>query len=64
MLLYLCFIVVTGICLIMALKKKKAFFLVIPLVSICVYGIVQLFLLPSPLVGIIDLVFSFHDLLQ
>lgn len=45
-------------CLFFALKKKRPFFLVIPFLSILVYFVVQIILVPMPLIDTIKFIFS------
>ncbi|WP_421382046.1 hypothetical protein ACOJQI_21735 [Bacillus salacetis] len=58
MLLYLGFILITGLCLVLALKKRKVFFLAIPFVSLFGYGVVQVVLVPLPFVDTVKFIFS------
>ncbi|RIW36115.1 hypothetical protein D3H55_06560 [Bacillus salacetis] len=58
MLLYLGFIIITGACLVLALKKKKASFLAIPFISLFGYGLVQIILVPLPFIDTVKFIFS------
>jgi hypothetical protein len=48
-------------CLFFALKKKRPFFLVIPFLSILVYFVVQIILVPMPLIDTIKFIFSLSE---
>jgi hypothetical protein len=54
------FIILTAICLILALRKKKAFYLAIPFLSIIVYFIVQIALVPLPFLDTLKFIFSLN----
>lgn len=55
--LYL-FIFATAVCLILALRMKKAIFLVIPFFSIFVYFMIQIILIPQPFMDSVKVIFS------
>ncbi|MDF1508183.1 hypothetical protein PZE06_08295 [Robertmurraya sp. DFI.2.37] len=54
------FIALTAICLILALRKKKTIFLVIPFLSIIVYFIIQVALVPLPFIDTLKFIFSLN----
>ncbi|GIN63026.1 hypothetical protein J27TS8_30190 [Robertmurraya siralis] len=54
------FIALTAICLIVALRKKKTIFLVIPFLSIIVYFIIQVALVPLPFIETLKFIFSLN----
>ncbi|AYA78139.1 hypothetical protein DOE78_23575 [Bacillus sp. Y1] len=51
-------LLISAVCLFFALKKKRPFFLVIPFLSIFVYFIVQIILVPMPFIDTIKFIFS------
>ncbi|MDZ5471837.1 hypothetical protein SM124_08755 [Bacillus sp. 31A1R] len=52
------FLLITAVCLILAIRKKKTFFLVVPFLSIFLYFIVQIILVPLPFFETIKFIFS------
>ncbi|WP_077215037.1 hypothetical protein [Bacillus dakarensis] len=60
MILYL-FLIVTAVCLILALRMKKAIFLTIPFISIFVYFIFQIILVPLPFIETVKFIFSLNS---
>ncbi|WP_019153933.1 hypothetical protein [Robertmurraya massiliosenegalensis] len=54
------FVTVTAICLILALRKKKPIFLVIPFLSMIVYFIIQVALVPLPFIETVKFIFSLN----
>ncbi|MEK4146162.1 hypothetical protein NST02_03620 [Robertmurraya sp. FSL W8-0741] len=54
------FIALTAICLIVTLRKKKTIFLVIPFLSIIVYFIIQVALVPLPFIETLKFIFSLN----
>ncbi|MFE8701823.1 hypothetical protein ACFYKX_14580 [Cytobacillus sp. FJAT-54145] len=55
---FLILLAITIVCLFLALKKKKTFFLVIPFISIFFYFLVQIILVPMPFIDTIKFIFS------
>ncbi|OLS38386.1 hypothetical protein [Bacillus sp. MRMR6] len=49
---------ITAVCLFLALKKKKTIFLVMPFLSIFIYFLVQIILVPAPFMDTIKFIFS------
>ncbi|CAN7171236.1 hypothetical protein [Rossellomorea sp. LjRoot5] len=52
------FLLITGGCIILALRKKRAFFLTIPFVSLFIYFIVQIAIVPVPFIETVKFIFS------
>lgn len=52
------FMVLTGVCLFIALKKKQFSFLLVPVLLMFVYFIVQIILVPAPLLDTIKFIFA------
>lgn len=52
------FLLITGGCIILALRKKRAFFLTIPFVSLFIYFIVQIAIVPVPFFETVKFIFS------
>ncbi|MBM7585279.1 putative membrane metal-binding protein [Bacillus pakistanensis] len=55
---FLVFFIITAGCLILALRKKKAFFLAIPFLSLFAYFIFQIALVPIPFLDTVKFIFS------
>jgi hypothetical protein len=51
-------ILITGFSLIMALRKKKTFFLVVPFLSIFVYFFIEILLVPAPFFDTVKFIFG------
>ncbi|MEW9052810.1 MAG: hypothetical protein AB2392_16735 [Neobacillus sp.] len=49
---------ITAVCLFLALKKKKPIFLVMPFLSIFIYFLVQIILVPAPFMDTVKFIFS------
>ncbi len=58
MAILLIFLVLTGACLYMALRKKQFLFLLVPVLSMFVYFIVQIILVPAPILDTIKFIFA------
>ncbi|MFP7297471.1 hypothetical protein [Neobacillus niacini] len=58
MLALLLLLVITGVCLFLALKKKRPFFLAVPILSIFAYLLIQIILVPAPFLETIKFIFS------
>ncbi|MGF2618215.1 hypothetical protein FZC84_17840 [Rossellomorea vietnamensis] len=58
MLLYLSFVLITGVCLVLALKKRKIAFLAIPFLTLFGYGVAQVILVPLPFIDTVRFIFS------
>ncbi|MGD6802234.1 hypothetical protein ACQCVK_09710 [Rossellomorea vietnamensis] len=58
MLLYFGFILITGVCLVLALRKRKVVFLAIPFLSLFGYGAAQVILVPLPFIDTVKFIFS------
>ncbi|MEK3992413.1 MULTISPECIES: hypothetical protein [Robertmurraya] len=56
--IFLSLLLISVVCLFFAFKKKRPFFLVIPFLSIFVYFIVQIILVPMPFIDTIKFIFS------
>jgi len=54
----LALIVIIGVCLYIALKKKNFFFLLVPVLLMFAYFIVQIILVPVPLLDTIKFIFA------
>ncbi|KON86147.1 membrane protein [Sporosarcina globispora] len=50
--------ILTGICLFLALRKKRPIFLAVPFLSIFVYFLVQIILVPAPFMDTVKFIFS------
>jgi hypothetical protein len=50
--------VITGVCLFLALRKKKPIFLAVPFLSIFAYFLVQIILVPAPFMETVKFIFS------
>ncbi|PWW31218.1 hypothetical protein DFO73_102213 [Cytobacillus oceanisediminis] len=58
MLTLLSLMVITGVCLFLALRKKKPIFLAVPFLSIFAYFLVQIILVPAPFMETVKFIFS------
>jgi hypothetical protein len=58
MYVFIGFMVVTGVSLILTLKHKKSFFLAIPFLSLLVYFVAQVALVPVPFLDTVKFIFS------
>ncbi|WP_201714448.1 hypothetical protein [Rossellomorea arthrocnemi] len=58
MIYFIAFLLITGGSIILALKKKRAFFLTIPFVSLFIYFIVQIAIVPVPFFETVKFIFS------
>lgn len=52
------FLILTGICLLIALRKKQFFYLLIPVATLTVYLLVEIALVPAPFFETIKFIFS------
>lgn len=52
------FIALTGASLFLALKKKQLFFLLVPVLSMVAYFIIQIILVPAPLLDTLKFIFA------
>jgi hypothetical protein len=50
--------IITGICLFLALRKKRPIFLAVPFLSIFAYFLVQIILVPAPFMDTVKFIFS------
>ncbi|MEQ2528542.1 hypothetical protein WMO40_17805 [Bacillaceae bacterium CLA-AA-H227] len=57
----LVFLIISTICLFFALRRKKTIFLVIPFLTIFLYFIVQIALVPLPFLDTIKFIFSLNN---
>lgn len=51
-------LIITGVCLFLALKKKRPFFLAVPFLSIFAYFLIQIILVPAPFMETVKFIFS------
>ncbi|MCM3586902.1 hypothetical protein M3182_14280 [Mesobacillus maritimus] len=58
MLALLVFMAITGVSLILALRKKKTIFLMVPFLSIFVYFLIQVIMVPAPFFETVRFIFS------
>ncbi|WP_175990033.1 hypothetical protein [Bacillus sp. Marseille-Q1617] len=58
MLYFIVLLLITGASIVFAIKKKKAVFLVLPFLSMFVYFIVQIALVPMPFFETVKFIFS------
>ncbi|CAM3610434.1 hypothetical protein J7I93_20520 [Bacillus sp. ISL-47] len=58
MLTLLSLMVITGVCLFLALRQKKPIFLAVPFLSIFAYFLVQIILVPAPFMETVKFIFS------
>ena len=58
MTIFFIFIALTGACLFFALKKKRLSLLLVPVISMVVYFIVQVILVPAPLLDTLKFIFA------
>ncbi|QCR30875.1 hypothetical protein C1N55_01125 [Lysinibacillus sp. SGAir0095] len=52
------FLLLTGICLFIALRKKRFAFLAVPLVALVLYILVEIILVPAPFFDTVKFIFS------
>ncbi|MCA1060911.1 hypothetical protein LCL96_18505 [Rossellomorea aquimaris] len=55
---FMFFLFITGGCIILALRKKRAVFLTIPFLSLFLYFIVQIAIVPVPFFETVKFIFS------
>ncbi|MCA1065445.1 hypothetical protein QTG56_06695 [Rossellomorea sp. AcN35-11] len=58
MLYFMMFLLITGGCIVLALRKKRAFFLTIPFLSLFIYFIIQIVMVPVPFFETVKFIFS------
>ncbi|WP_264804039.1 hypothetical protein [Cytobacillus sp. NCCP-133] len=58
MLILLSLMVITGVCLFLALRKKRPIFLAVPFLSIFAYFLFQIILVPAPFMDTVKFIFS------
>jgi DMSO reductase anchor subunit len=51
-------ILITGFCLVMALRRNKTYFLFVPFLSIFVYFLVEILMVPAPFFDTVKFIFS------
>ncbi len=55
---FILFLLITGACIVFAIRKRRAFFLAIPFMSLFIYFIVQIALVPAPFFETVKFIFS------
>ncbi|MDQ0233236.1 hypothetical protein [Metabacillus malikii] len=58
MFILLLMLVITGFSLVMGLRKRKPQFLLLPILTLLIYFIVQIALVPAPFVDTVKFIFS------
>jgi len=58
LLVFLLLITITGASLIMALRKKKSYFLAIPFLSLFLYFLIEIIMVPEPFFDTVKFIFS------
>ncbi|MBY0097383.1 hypothetical protein [Mesobacillus maritimus] len=58
MFVFILLILITGVSLVMALRKKKSYFLAVPFISIFLYFLIEIIMVPEPFFDTVKFIFS------